>query len=156
MNTPEIISEIDRLLEDFKTKFPEESKEPPTYLEVIGKAHKEDVISNVLAFFFDSRQAHGLGLLFYRTFMQCMGIEDDLSDETIISVKREMYTAKGLRIDLVIETSKRIVAIENKIFHWLNNDLDEYANHIRRLDKEKYCHLAVLSLYPQKIGNYEV
>ena len=151
MNTPYRIAQFEKLLLDFEKVHPSEPGKKPTFLEITGKAHKEDVISNVLAFFFDSSQSHGLNSLFYCTFMKCMGITDDLSEELIEDVSREVTTSKGLRIDLVIETSKRIVAIENKINHWLNNDLEEYAAHIRRLDRVKNCHLAVLSLYPQQV-----
>lgn len=153
MQTDELTVPLDSLLLEFEAIRPIAEPPPPTYLEITGKAHKEDVISNVLAFFFDPDQPHGLGSLFYSTFMQCMGNTDDVSDERIEAVSREVTTAKGLRIDLVVETSKRILAIENKVHHWLNNDLDEYAAHIGRLDRVKTCHLAVLSLYPQQANS---
>jgi hypothetical protein len=149
MEIGEMITSFDTLLNEFNKVNPKSSPAPPTYLEVIGKAHKEDVISNLLAFFFDPTKPHGLGTLFYSTFMACMGITEDVSGENIEFVSREVTTAKSKRIDLVIETTDRVLAIENKIHHWLHNDLGEYAAHIERLNKVKQCHLAVLSLYPQ-------
>lgn len=121
----------------------------PTYLEIAGKAHKEDTISNILAFFFSSEQPHGLGSLFVDSFLTCMGIE---AGELIGQVEayREVYTAKGKRIDLVIETEGTVLVIENKINHWLHNDLDEYAAHAYRHYKNKKIFLAVLSIDAQQ------
>ena len=118
----------------------------PTFLEIAGKAQKEDVISNILAFFFDPKQPHKLGTLFYSTFLQCLGVVNTIEEE-IISVSREVTTAQGKRIDLLIETKQSLLVIENKVYHHLNNDLEEYAAHAHRLNKKKKCHLGVLSLY---------
>jgi hypothetical protein len=82
--------------------------------------------------------------------MECIGtLPAEIDTGNDFDVSREITTAKDKRIDLMIETPNSILAIENKIFHSLNNDLEEYAAHIRRQDKEKKCYLAVLSIYPQ-------
>lgn len=120
----------------------------PTYLEIAGKAHKEDVISNILSFFFDSQQPHGLGSIFLEAFLVCMGEQDSYQGSPVISY-REVTTAKGKRIDIVLETEEFVLIIENKINHWLHNDLNEYAAHARRQYKNKKVLLAVLSMDAQ-------
>jgi len=45
-------------------------------------------------------------------------------------VDREVYTNKGGRLDIVIETDNQIIGIENKLFHHLNNDLADYSQSI--------------------------
>lgn len=134
-----------KLLSEFQKVKVKKLDKLPTYLEISGKAHKEVVISNILAFFFSSKQPHGLGNLFANCFLTCMGVQtEELADS--VEVYREVSTAKGKRIDLVIETAAYVLIIENKINHWLHNDLDEYAAHAYRHYKNKKIFLAVLSM----------
>ena len=102
METIKLTESFSLLLKDFEKILPERQQRLPTYLEIIGKAHKEDAISNLLAFFFDPSQPHGLGSLFYCTFMKCIGISESVSAVNIIAVNREITTAQGKRIDLLI------------------------------------------------------
>lgn len=137
-------SKLLSLLSNFKSLAGEKPDHFPTFLEIAGKAHKEDVISNILAFFFKSEQPHGLGDLFLRSFLTCM--HSDIQCSGKIDVYREVTTANGKRIDLIVEFDDIVLIIENKINHWLHNDLKEYAAHAERHYKNKKYLLAVLSM----------
>lgn len=100
-------------------------------MELSGYPHYENVCSNILRFYLDTSEPHGLKNLLLQSLLQCIG-EDKLAKECITTsnVYREEPTQNKKRIDLVIEAESTIIAIENKIFHWLHNDLTEYSNHI--------------------------
>src|SRR5437660_12863577 len=65
---------------------------------------KENALSRIISDLFDPRGAHGQGRLFLNELLASAGfprvaIRDD------VRVDREVFTAKGRRIDIVIETS---------------------------------------------------
>lgn len=115
-----------------------------TFMEVSGYPHYENVCSNILGFYFDTAAEHGFQDLFISAFLR-MAEKESVNSGTVI-VSREHPTAKG-RIDLVIEGELFIIAIENKINHWLANDLEDYAKTIHSLAKENQIVIkAVLGL----------
>ncbi len=96
-------------------------------MEIAGYPHYENVCSNILKYYLDPHnETHGLGRIMLRAFLKAIDRRDiNLSGRNTITVRREVTTAKG-RIDLVIESNKWIIAIENKVRHFLHNDLKEY------------------------------
>jgi len=117
-------------------------------MEVSGYPHYENVASNILAFYFNPSAEHGLKDLLISAFLRMVG-RQDLSVSTQINVHRES-DAGGGRIDLVIEGDEFLIAIENKIFHWLANDLEQYANATkdRAAGKEIICVVLGLKTVP--------
>lgn len=110
---------------------------PQTFMEIAGYPHYEDVCSNFLAFFFDPAGAHGLGSLFLGALLDSVGIageEDGLGGN--VSVEREVITAKGNRIDLLIKSDSHAVLIENKIFAAVANPFEDYAEYLDGLKNE--------------------
>jgi len=95
-------------------------------MEVSGYPHYENVASNILAFYFNPSAEHGLKDLLVSAFLKMAG-RQDLSLPSRVKVHREFDTGAG-RLDLVIESDAFLIAIENKIFHWLANDLEQYAS----------------------------
>jgi hypothetical protein len=135
--------------------FPKIPDKSPTLLEIAGMPHYENVDSNIWAFFLDPSAEHGLEDLFLQSLITlCLrkfkdkGIikELNISNPTI---HRELGTEDTKRIDLVIEDGDTVIIIENKIFHWLANDLKNYWAHF---EEEKYAYHkkagVVLSLHP--------
>lgn len=124
--------------------FPTEKQEL-SYLDVIGKPADENIVSNLLAFFIDSRQQHGFGTLLAKAFLRLCKC-DEIPSETW--AHREYYTLKGNRIDIVIETNiNHIVCIENKIYAALNNPLDDYQETMEQHYKGKTVHYLILAPY---------
>jgi len=113
-----------------------ETKRSRTFMEVSGYPHYENVCSNILKFFFDPAAEHGLGDLFLLAFFRMAGITEP-PDTDNIQVSTQQRTAAGNFIDLIIDSEEFIIGIENKIFHWLANDLDDYGKHLDRLGSDK-------------------
>ena len=114
--------------------------EPPTLMEIARFPHRENVYSNVLAFLFDTEQAHGFGPLFIRSLIAAYrcNCRDDAclpgapcpeTIEATDSVGREVRTARDNRIDLLVDCADFLVCIENKIRADLYNDLRDYRSY---------------------------
>lgn len=114
----------------------------PTFLEISGFPHYEEVVSNWYAFFFTTDGPHGFGHLFINTlielankrtttgallpFERCQVIRERIVQEKRIDLL--LYDeAKGDREN---ETYRNAIIIENKIFAGLYNDLDFYYDAI--------------------------
>lgn len=109
------------LLKEFKNL--PHAKQKLTFMEVSGYPQYENVCSNILAFYLDPRQEHGLNDLFVVAILR---IFNKSCSTKVKLVTREYPTTSG-RLDIVVEGDEFTIAIENKIFHWLANDLDDYA-----------------------------
>lgn len=116
-------------------KLPSQKPKQPTFMQIAGYPHYENVCSNILAFYFHTNEYHELGDVLIRSLLECYKEElvaDRHSPLITNHVHREMRTLAGNRIDLVIELEDLIIVIENKIFHWLANDLTDYQSHIQQ------------------------
>jgi hypothetical protein len=150
--------ELDRyqkMLAELKSLSPVKAIEE-TFLEISGYPYLENVASNILEFFFDSEEAHGLGSVFLEALLSIAQNSDiDYSFENTV-VEREVVTPLQCRIDLVITTSSLIVGIENKLFSNVNNDLPHYYKFLKHkaleLQKETLDNVDIvpvlLTLYP--------
>lgn len=140
------INILKKLLDDFNKK-PLIIPEKQTFLEIAGFPHYENVISNILFFFFDTIEIHGFSDLLLRTLLKCYSDEMEFENLVTNSVQREVLTNNQKRIDILIETDEIIVAIENKIFADLYNYLEEYSNYLEKYNRSnKEIFKIVLSL----------
>ena len=117
---------------------------PPTLMDIAGFPHWENVYSNILAFLLDAEEVHGFGTLFIRSIVAayrgCSGAwwPDALKPENVEAVEatdkieREVSTATGERIDILIECADFQICIENKIWSNLHNDLGKYRKHCEK------------------------
>lgn len=124
------ISEFEQLLE----KFSEEvfKLREPTLLELSGYHQYENGISNILAFYLDPDKPHDFSLSFVSGFLNLNGIKDEDSEViTPDQILREVQTEKGKYLDLLIQTPRYIIAIENKINAKLDNPLSEYISYVK-------------------------
>lgn len=124
------------LLDEFG-KLPDRIERPQTFMEIAGYPHYENVCSNFLAFFFDPEGPHGLGSLFLDALMNSLSVagrEEGLGGN--VSVEREVSTAEGNRIDILIKSDSHAVLIENKIFAAVDNPFEDYAKYLDRLQDE--------------------
>ena len=141
------MSEFKEMLNQF-VKIPKTKVCPPTFMEISGYPHFENVCSNILAFFFDTKEHHHYKDFFIRTLLECL--EKDLPEMEMETIKvlREVVTHTGKRIDILIETECMVIAIENKIWADLYNDLNDYANFLQDKYSEKTIIKLVLSIDP--------
>jgi len=105
-----------------------------TFLEISGYPHYENVCSNILKFYLEPNNEHGLKDLVINSIVKQVNKDFQLdSSHEGIEVHREYQTSQGKRIDLLVTTNKWVIGIENKIFHHLHNDLEDYRKTIDSL-----------------------
>jgi len=98
----------------------------PNIFRIAGFPRRETVSSNVLAYFFDPAEGHGLKDLMLKALLRTIHKEDmDVSD---VSVSTEASTGKNNRIDILLDLPDISIAIENKVDAGLYNDLADYRS----------------------------
>lgn len=107
------------------------------FLEIIRKQHHENINSTLYAYFINSEMESLKGLFvnaLVRVINQKREIDFSINDAT---AQTEVTTTTG-RIDLLISDrqNKKCIIIENKIFHHLDNDLQEYWDFIGHISDE--------------------
>ena len=110
-----------------------------TFFDVSGYPHYENVMSNILAFFFNPNEEHGFKDLWIKSLIECYNktAGKTISLGSVETVEREIVTDEGKRIDIVIALDNAAIAIENKIFAPVNNDLGSYHKKIKKDHEEK-------------------
>lgn len=128
--SPQELETFSTLIQKFKN-LPRLKVPELTYLEIAGYPHYENVCSNILAFFFQENGAHHVQDLFLKSLLQALEVNiDDQDSYRVESVNREEPTSEGKRIDLILSGPNSVIAIENKIFAGLQNDLGAYSTHL--------------------------
>jgi len=102
-------------------------------MEIAGFPHYENVCSNILKFYFSSdTNLHNLDDLLLRSLLQAVDKNTEpFTHLDNVKIKREFVTNKG-RVDLVIYNNHWLIIIENKIRHFVNNDLEEYSEYLEK------------------------
>lgn len=118
------------------------------YFSVSGYPHYENVASNILQFFFDSRASHGMKDLWLSALLECYKEKKEINidDTEVISIEREYPCEEQKRIDLLIETTQHIIVIENKIYATLDNPLELYHRAVEKMNEQKSLVEIVLSV----------
>ena len=152
-----ISHDLEALLNEF-AKLPTYEDRPLTFMEIAGYPHYENVCSNILAYFLDPEQQHGLGTLVLDALVNVR--ESDPSNESVgsnLSVEREVYTDSGNRIDIFIESDTHAILIENMIFAGVENPLADYTDYLdHRTPQDVAKRTFLLTLFPTDEGkDYE-
>lgn len=140
-------------LESFlqEANIPEIKPRPKTFLGIAKQPHYENVISNIYAFYFDVNEEHGLNDLFVQSllniiFKSPLGQDKhSLRSFNNFGIIREEIIPNG-RIDLILRNVEQAIIIENKVYHFLANELNNYWNSINLKESNKIG--VVLSLHP--------
>lgn len=121
------------LLDDFRA-LPGRVERPRTFMEIAGYPHYENVCSNILKFFMDPEESHGLGTLVLDALARAAKIDvTEGSMSSNVSVDREISTDAGNRIDILITSDTHSILIENKIHAVANNPFKDYAAYLDRI-----------------------
>lgn len=140
------ITSLTKVLTDFNNLNIEPTEAEPTFMEISGYPHFENVCSNILKFFFMSEEVHGLKDLMLKALLRTIGL--DITNELIVNdVIREQLTGRGNRIDIIVETDEYIIGIENKIYALLTNDLQDYSTYLQGISNGRKLIKVVLSLH---------
>lgn len=128
----------------------------PTLLEISGYLQYENIISDILAFYIDFNNNHGLGDLIFKSLYQLIVNDGNYKLPTFISVEREVYVGDG-RIDILIITDELVIGIENKVKDKKGkNPLGEYEKYIKNIlikkdeKREKNRYGVLLSVWKKK------
>lgn len=117
-----------------------------TFLSIGGKGFYENPITDLLAFFVDPHQVHGLGTFVLDQLIESLGIQNQLlSKDLITSPSREVVTDDGFRIDLILEGSDWAMVIENKINHSMNNPFEYYELYAQKTYSKKRIFYLIIS-----------
>lgn len=147
------IEKFNQILKELNEIYFEKEK---TIFEVTKYPYRETVSSNILAFYFDIKEEHGLRDLFLRALIKTVNNQidsdkikiDDNTEIDNIEVETEYTTAENKRIDLVLYNQNFAIGIENKIGASLYNNLEEYSKTIDKKNENNYK--IVLSVRKEK------
>lgn len=120
------------LIDLLTLKIPSAETNPVGFLEIAGMAHYENVNSRVYAYFLNQNNYSELAQRFVEALLALVkektGKEIELNQYDIVT---EDLTNKNNRIDITLNDteSQSAIIIENKIYHYLHNDLDDYWEH---------------------------
>ena len=125
-------NQFDDLFKDFKSrKFQKINSKEETFFDVAGFPQYENVASNVLQFFFDTRndRYHGFDNLWLMALVYAYNkkANEKILEEDYYTVDVKREYAIGKRIDLLIDCDSLVFVIENKIYADLYNDLELYT-----------------------------
>ena len=119
----------------------------PSIFALGGRGYYENPTTDLLAFFLDPAQAHGLEECFLCALLNCLPNASMLTPSLRSAPKREVMTHKSNRIDLVLPGDGWDLILENKIFHGQVNPFADYQafTHRELNDGERSLVYVVLS-----------
>ncbi|WXL26002.1 PD-(D/E)XK nuclease family protein [Ectopseudomonas mendocina] len=109
-----------------------QTEREPSIFALGGRGYYENPTTDLLAFFLDPAQAHGLEECFLSALLNCLPNASDLSPSLRSAPKREVMTHKSNRIDLVLPGDGWDLILENKIFHGQINPFADYEAFTQR------------------------
>ena len=137
--------QFDQLLAGFRA-LPQRMTRPRTLLQIAGVAHLEVVSSNLLAFYLDPQAGHGFDTLLLDALLTFLPDAPEAREN--VRVEREVQTAKGNRLDLLLSCDSFVLGIENKINHSVINPFDDYWQHLAGLSAGREVYGVILSYQP--------
>ncbi len=124
------LTRFEQLLAEFEELEPFIAAEP-TIFSIGSKGYFENPTTDILAFFCDSNGQHQLGDVALKALLNCLPVEYCSLDSSLIEKpEREVRTAAGKRIDLLLESSDWVLVLENKINHQQNNPFEHYESFV--------------------------
>jgi|SRR5690554_133173 len=110
-----------------------------TFFSATMMQRREDLWTNIYAFFLNKELQHGFEDLFIKSFIEVINLKKSnvspINLQESYNLEREIFTAKGNRIDLIIKDRNTAIIIENKVGHILDNDLQDYYDSVKGYKK---------------------
>ncbi|HBO2781328.1 TPA: PD-(D/E)XK nuclease family protein [Pseudomonas aeruginosa] len=104
----------------------------PSIFALGGRGYYENPTTDLLAFFLNPAEIHGLGDCFLSALLSCLPSAGHLNPCLRAAPKREVATHKSNRIDLVLAGDGWDLLLENKIFHEQINPFADYEAYAQR------------------------
>lgn len=129
------LSKLEKFLNEHQ--IPTVKKKALTFLGISKQPHYENVWSNIYAFFFNTDEEHNLNDLFINSLLELINenISSSFNLKSSFDIETEVGTKKNGRIDILLSNNNDAIIIENKVYHHLNNDLDDYWYSISQTNK---------------------
>lgn len=146
------LNEHEKFLKE--TSIPIIQKRPLTFLGISKQPHFENVWSNIYAFFFDPNAEHNLDNLFLQSLIQLINenTNEKFYFNSSFDIDTEYGTNNNGRIDILLSNLNEAIIIENKVYHHLNNDLQDYWNSIVQTKKQGVI-LSLQKIHKSQINN---
>ena len=135
------------LLKAQQYKFPEREM---TIFDTALKNHHENPITELLSFFLNPNEKHGLGASFYDGFINSLKNTEEYENfdfGSFLKVYTQQTTDKGNFIDLWIESDRALIIVEVKVYHYQKNPFPDYLAWGKKKLKE-------LNKFAQKEGSH--
>lgn len=144
---------VEKFLKEISELYEKIPKKEKTWMEVSGYPHYENVCSNILAFYLNPKEEHGLEEKVLKALYHAIKEKKEIEDVHFsnMTIFREYTTLKGNRIDIVIQNEEMVIGIENKIMASLYNDLEDYAKTLEKINPNAIK--VVLSLHKETESN---
>lgn len=134
---------LDEYTEFLKIGIPKPSEVQKTFFDIGGFGHRENIVSNFYSYYLDKEEMHGLGDIFLVTLLKLINKKSIFSTEwSNWEVSREVtvnMSGSTGKIDLWIEEldeERKVILIENKVYHHVKNDLKGYLDSVDIFDKK--------------------
>jgi hypothetical protein len=97
---------------------------------ISGYPHYENVLSNLYRFYFSYDEDHGFGNKLCSILIEEINekLNENISLSRLYQTKIETSTDENGRVDLSLTDNQTAIIIENKVYHSLQNNLDDYVN----------------------------
>ena len=142
------------LLEMLLLDYPILTSKKDGFLDIINMQSSEVINSSLYSYFLNQHKNPELSKVFFTALIQLIELKSGKNIAfATYDCTTEVVTASNKRIDILITSNDRdypgSIIIENKIYHYLNNDLEIYWNH--RTDEESQKAGVYLTLYNEKV-----
>ena len=143
-----LTSDDQRWLRDFKLF--NHAKQAKTFFDIGARGYYENSMTDILAFYLNPNEAHGLNTLILETFLKF--IERDINDSLELSSECESYTQFPENVDLLLVGTDWVITIKNKVWHTPENPFQKYEMAVRQRYQDKRKHHFLL-LAPYRPSN---
>jgi hypothetical protein len=123
-------------------------KHEKNFFSLGARGHFENPTSDLLAFFFNPAEEHGLGSVFLDSLVACLepsAFTNTYSAQSFSSIQREVQTEDGKFIDFVVEGGSWLLVIENKIYSGPENPFSSYEVYATKILRERALCYILLS-----------
>jgi hypothetical protein len=129
------IEQLTALVEEFK-QLPINKRET-TLFDIGSRGHFENPMTEVLSFFCDPTEVHGMNDLVVSSIVSLIRqntiYKNIQNAQAHHKPQREVTTKNNKRIDLLLSSDEWVIAIESKVYHQQINPFEEYETYVNDL-----------------------
>jgi hypothetical protein len=103
------------------------------FLKVAGRGNLENVTSNLLAFFLNPDEDHGMGSVILESLLEliCHDVNSTDYKPGEVSVRREVCCTPSVdKLDILVSLKGHLIGVENKVDAGVYNNLAEYGRFV--------------------------